>query len=105
VGSKSTLKGSGSDSMLSQFISLMEGRDWIYEMPANALENHYFEDFGTQITTAGATQKTKSPRRRAVGKENRRHSPRTARIGDKALLKDKHITRDILNEMTNGAYV
>ncbi|KAH7198027.1 DNA replication factor Dna2-domain-containing protein [Fusarium flagelliforme] len=105
VGSKSTLKGSGSDSMLSQFISLMEERDWIYEMPANALENHYFEDFGTQITTAGATQKTKSPRRRAVGKENRRHSPRTARIGDKALLKDKHITRDILNEMTNGAYV
>ncbi|KAJ4012936.1 DNA replication endonuclease-helicase Dna2 [Fusarium irregulare] len=105
VGSKSTLKGSGSDSMLSQFISLMEERDWIYEMPANALENHYFEDFGTQITTTGATQKTKSPRRKAVGKENRRHSPRTARIGDKALLKDKHITRDILNEMTNGAYV
>ncbi|GKU17341.1 unnamed protein product [Fusarium langsethiae] len=105
VGSKSTLKGSGSDSMLSQFISLMEDRSWIYEMPANALENHYFEDFGTQITTTGATQKTKSPRRKAVGKENRRHSPKTARISDKALLKGKLITRDILNEMTNGAYV
>ncbi|KAG8667324.1 DNA replication endonuclease-helicase Dna2 [Fusarium poae] len=105
VGSKSTLKGSGSDSMLSQFISLMEDRNWIYEMPVNALENHYFEDFGTQITTAGTTQKTKSPRRKAVGKENRRHSPKTARISDKALLKGKLITRDILNEMTNGAYV
>ncbi|KAL4729282.1 DNA replication endonuclease-helicase Dna2 [Fusarium chlamydosporum] len=105
VGSKSTLKGSGSDSMLSQFISLMEDRNWIYEMPTNALENHYFEDFGTQITTAGATQKTKSPRKKAVGKENRRHSPKTARISDKALLKGKLITRDILNEMTNGAYV
>ncbi|SPJ77189.1 related to DNA helicase [Fusarium torulosum] len=105
VGSKSTLKGSGSDSMLSQFISLMEDRNWIYEMPANALENHYFEDFGTQITATGPTQKTKSPRKKAVGKENRRPSPKTARISDKALLKGKLITRDILNEMTNGAYV
>ncbi|KAH6958913.1 AAA domain-containing protein [Fusarium avenaceum] len=105
IGSKSTLKGSGSDSMLSQFISLMEDRNWIYEMPANALETHYFEDFGTQITATGPTQKTKSPRKKAVGKENRRPSPKTARIGDKALLKGKLITRDILNEMTNGAYV
>ncbi|CAF3631406.1 hypothetical protein QX201_012948 [Fusarium graminearum] len=105
VGSKSTLKGSGSDSMLSQFISLMEDRNWIYEMPANALENHFFEDFGTQITTAGATQKTKSPKRKAVGKENRRHSPKSARISGKALLKGKLITRDILNDMTDGAYV
>ncbi|KAF4455543.1 DNA replication ATP-dependent helicase Dna2 [Fusarium austroafricanum] len=105
VGSKSTLKGSGSDSMLSRFISLMEDRNWIYEMPANALENHYFEDFGTQITATGPTQRTKSPRKKAPGKENRRHSPKTARIGDKALLKGKLITRDILNEMTNGAYI
>ncbi|KAF4487884.1 DNA replication ATP-dependent helicase Dna2 [Fusarium agapanthi] len=105
VGSKSTLKGSGSDSMLSQFISLMEDRNWIYEMPANALENHYFDDFGTQITATGPTQRIKSPRKKASGKENRRRSPKTARISDKALLKGKLITRDILNEMTNGAYV
>ncbi|CVK97331.1 related to DNA helicase [Fusarium proliferatum] len=105
VGSKSTLKGSGSDSMLSRFISLMEDRNWIYEMPANALENHYFEDFGTQITATGPTQRIKSPRKKASGKENRRRSPKTARISDKALLKGKLITRDILNEMTNGAYV
>ncbi|KAJ4266402.1 DNA replication endonuclease-helicase Dna2 [Fusarium torreyae] len=105
IGSRTTLKGSGSDSMLSQFISLMEDRNWIYDMPPNALENHYFEDFGTQITATGPTQKTKSPRKKAVGKENRRPSPKTARISDKALLKGKLITRDILNEMTNGAYV
>ncbi|KAF5608779.1 DNA replication ATP-dependent helicase Dna2 [Fusarium subglutinans] len=105
VGSKSTLKGSGSDSMLSQFISLMEDRNWIYEMPANALVNHYFDDFGTQITATGPTQRIKSPRKKASGKENRRRSPKTARISDKALLKGKLITRDILNEMTNGAYV
>ncbi|KAF5027547.1 hypothetical protein F66182_364 [Fusarium sp. NRRL 66182] len=105
VGSKTTLKGSGSENMLSQFISLMEDRNWIYDMPAGALEHHYFEDFCTQITATGPTQKTKSPRKKAIGKENRRPSPKTARISDKALLKGKLITRDILNEMTNGAYV
>ncbi|KAF4984901.1 hypothetical protein FDECE_16992 [Fusarium decemcellulare] len=104
VGSKSTLKGSGNETMLSRFISLMEDRDWIYDMPANALESHYFEDLGTQITATGPTQKTKSPKKWTSGKENRRPSPRRARISDKALLKGKLITRDILNEMTNGAY-
>ncbi|KAF4458912.1 dna replication atp-dependent helicase dna2 [Fusarium albosuccineum] len=104
VGSKSTLKGSGNETMLSRFISLMEDRDWIYDMPANALESHYFEDLGTQITATGPTQKTKSPKKWTSGKENRRPSPRRARIGDKALLKGKLITKDILNEMTNGAY-
>ncbi|KAF4978774.1 hypothetical protein FZEAL_4888 [Fusarium zealandicum] len=105
VGSKSTLKGSGSETMLSQFISLMEDRDWIYDLPADALESHYFEDLGTQITATGPTQKTKSPKKgRVLGKENRRPSPRRAKISDKALLKGKLITRDILNEMTNGAY-
>ncbi|KAM5348737.1 hypothetical protein ACJ41O_008560 [Fusarium nematophilum] len=110
VGSKSTLKGSGSENMLSRFISLMEERDWIYDMPADALESHYFEDLGTQITATGPTQRTRSPRKKGkappafTGKENRRPSPRKARISDKALLKGKLITRDILNEMTNGAY-
>ncbi|KAM6520674.1 DNA replication endonuclease-helicase Dna2, variant 3 [Fusarium solani] len=99
IGSKTTLKGSGSENMLSRFISLMEDRNWIYDMPPDGLENHYFEDMGTQLTTHSPQKKT--PRK---GKENRRPSPRKARISDKALLKGKLITRDILNEMTNGAY-
>ncbi|EEU40478.1 uncharacterized protein NECHADRAFT_76779 [Fusarium vanettenii 77-13-4] len=99
IGSKMTLKGSGSENMLSRFISLMEDRNWIYDMPPDGLENHYFEDMGTQLTTHSPQKKT--PRK---GKENRRPSPRKARISDKALLKGKLITRDILNEMTNGAY-
>ncbi|KAM0426761.1 hypothetical protein ACHAPT_008077 [Fusarium lateritium] len=99
IGSKTTLKGSGSENMLSRFISLMEDRNWIYDMPPDGLENHYFEDMGTQLTTYSPQKKT--PKK---GKENRRPSPRKARISDKALLKGKLITRDILNEMTNGAY-
>ncbi|KFA53128.1 hypothetical protein S40293_03132 [Stachybotrys chartarum IBT 40293] len=115
VGSMSTLKFSGPENMLSRFISLMEERDWIYTLPADALHNHPFEEHGSQITAARATQKGGSPRKSpartpkkgstvAFGKENRRPSPKKARIGERALLKGKLITRDILNEMTNGAY-
>lgn len=112
IGSRSTLKDSGKENMLSRFISLMEERDWIYDMPPDALESHFFEDFGTQLTTTNATPKAKSPKKfkgvspssNVAGKENRRPSPKRARIGERALLKGKLITRDILNEMTNGAY-
>lgn len=114
VGSKSTLKNSGSENMLSKFISLMEERDWIFDMPADALENHYFEELGTQITATEPTQKPKSPPKGArgsnsrappqAGKENGKPLPRKARMGERTLLKGKVITRDILNEMTNGAY-
>ncbi|KAF7560575.1 hypothetical protein G7046_g3558 [Stylonectria norvegica] len=113
VGSRDTLKGSGQDTMLSKFISLMEERDWIYDMPPDALESHYFEDLGTQTTAAGLTQKVKSPKKAAtkrpispkrIDKENRMPQIKKARIGDRVLLKDRLITRDVLNEMTDGAY-
>ncbi|EGX93313.1 DNA replication helicase Dna2, putative [Cordyceps militaris CM01] len=119
IGSKSTLSGSNvnnKENMLSRFVALMEQRDWIYNLPPDALDNHYFEELGTQATSMGGTQ-VSSPQSHkkkslgakkalsaAPGKENRRPSPRKARIGERALLKDKLITRDILNEMTNGAY-
>lgn len=109
VGSMSTLKNSGDDSMLSRFIELMEERNWIYNLPADALESHCFEEMGTQITAAptqrGAMKKT-TPRKSTSGegKENRRPSPKKAKIGERVLLKGKLITRDILNEMTNGAF-
>ncbi|GFP57963.1 DNA replication ATP-dependent helicase/nuclease DNA2 [Trichoderma asperellum] len=112
VGSMSTLKGSGEETMLSKFISLMEDRSWIYHMPQNALESHCFADLSTQLT--GFTQRTprKSPKRMPAkasstsyaDKENRKPSPRRARMGEGMLLKGKLITRDILNEMTDGAY-
>ncbi|EHK18219.1 uncharacterized protein TRIVIDRAFT_159356 [Trichoderma virens Gv29-8] len=111
VGSMNTLKGSGDENMLSKFISLMDDRDWIYHLPDNALQSHCFEDLSTQLT--GATQRTprRSPKRPTKSsptsfkdKENKKPSPRRARMGEAMLLKGKLITRDILNEMTNGAY-
>lgn len=117
VGSVGTLRGSGKENMLSKFITLMEGRDWIYDLPPDALLSHHFDDLATQTTTTGLTPKAKTPRRigsspkkmlqgggPAAGKENRRPSPKRATIGDRALLRGKPIMRDILNEMTNGAY-
>lgn len=116
VGSKSTLKGSGKENMLSQFITLMEDHDWIYDLPKDALDSHLFELLGTQATTASPSQRGKktasekptlSPKKKlggAAGKENQRPAPRKATISERVLLKGKPITRDILNEMTNGAY-
>ncbi|KZL84995.1 dna replication atp-dependent helicase dna2 [Colletotrichum incanum] len=118
VGSKSTLKGSGKDEMLSKFICLMEERDWIYDLPPDALDSHFFDDTATQLTASGISpNKTRntSPRKGfsprkvpklalGVDKENRRPQPKRARLGEKVLMKDKVILRDILNDMTNGAY-
>ncbi|KHN99126.1 DNA replication factor Dna2 [Metarhizium album ARSEF 1941] len=111
VGSMNTLKYSGKENMLSKFISLMEDRDWIYNLPADALGSHRFVEPSTAMSVA-PTPKSKSPNKAAKkgmpspgGKENRRPSPKKARIGQRALLKGKLVTRDILNEMTNGAYV
>lgn len=111
VGSMSTLKGSGQENMLSRFISLMESRDWIYNLPQDALTAHLFLDLSTQATATSPSQKTRSPKKSQggakmspPGKENRRPSPKKGRIGERVLLKGKPITRDILNEMTNGAY-
>ena len=112
VGSMNTLKGSGKENMLSRFITLMEEKDWIYDLPHDALDSHLFEEYGTQLTAPGATQhqlySKKSPKKTksilGSGKENQRPSPRKATIGANALLKDRLITRDILNEMTNGRY-
>jgi DNA replication ATP-dependent helicase Dna2 len=95
--------------MLSKFISLMDDRNWIYHLPDNALQNHCFEDLSTQLTTQRTPRRSpKRPTRVSPtsykDKENKRPSPRRARMGEGMLLKDKLITRDILNEMTNGAY-
>lgn len=112
VGSMSTLKGSGSENMLSKFITLMEEKQWIYDLPGDALESHDFDELGTQATTVAGTQPGKSPRKinkptistPYVDKENRRPTPKRAGKSTKLLLKDKPIIRDILNEMTNGGY-
>ncbi|KAL2144855.1 hypothetical protein VTI28DRAFT_8415 [Corynascus sepedonium] len=66
VGSRSTLGGCGKDEMLARFIGLMKEREWVYDLPAGALEMHCFgaeDGAGTQATigtlsrTAAATGK------------------------------------------------
>lgn len=122
VGSRSTLKGSGEQEMLSKFVQLMEARDWIYDLPRDALESHHFEDGATQLTATGLpgsqpSPSKKSPKKAAslaragkktgqapVGKENQRPGPKRGNITGRALLKNNPVSRDILNEMMEGAY-
>jgi len=120
VGSRDTLKGSGEQEMLSKFIGVMEERDWIYDLPSNALESHFFEDNPTQFTATGmsGTQpspskkspkkltrgKIKKPSQVLAGKENERPGPKRGNITTKALLRNKPVSRDILNEMMGGVY-
>ena len=61
IGSKETLKGhgkpDGSEEMVARFVSLMEDREWIYDLPVGALEHHYFEDAAaTQVTSSTSSR-------------------------------------------------
>ena len=122
VGSRDTLKGSGEQEMLSRFISLMEERDWVCDLPADALERHFFDDGATQLTATGGARPdgcgagTRSPKKTVrsplkgskvrEGKENQRPGtgPRKAKVTDKALLKGKPILRDIWNDVVGSTY-
>lgn len=122
IGSRDTLKGSGEQEMLSKFVRLMEDRDWVYDLPHDALESHFFEDGATQFTATGApgsqpSPLKKSPKKMAsmgatgrranhifAGKENQRPGPKRGNIMGKALLKNNPVSRDILNEMMGGIY-
>jgi len=61
VGSRETLKGNGPDNngeeeMVARFVKLMERKEWIFDLPKTALEDHLFEDGQTQITVSGASR-------------------------------------------------
>lgn len=131
VGSRDTLKGSGEQEMLSRFIRLMEDREWVYDLPPDALESHFFEDAGagTQMTAsvAASSQQQASPTKKVPkkgfaggrsakgsqvsdGKENQyqhppmKGGPKRGKITDRALLRGNNITRDIFNEITDGRF-
>lgn len=126
VGSRDTLRGSGEDEMLARFVALMEERDWVYNLPADALESHFFDEGPTAASAAPvamanlsvmgpagspskgvakrAGAKRLSPKKAVGYKENNRPTPRKAMIGERALLKGKTVLRDILNDMTDGMY-
>lgn len=41
---RDTLNGETGEEMLARFVTLMEERNWIYNLPADALDNHLFEE-------------------------------------------------------------
>ncbi|PFH58033.1 hypothetical protein XA68_14236 [Ophiocordyceps unilateralis] len=123
VGSKSTLEHAGGG-MLSKFVALMESRDWVYDLPADAVDGHVFDepswppspttppgttrDDRAKVAMVGGARKSpakqqQQQQQQQQGKENRRPSPKRARIGERALLRGKPITRNILMDMMNGA--
>ncbi|KAK7743988.1 DNA replication endonuclease-helicase Dna2 [Diatrype stigma] len=122
VGSRDTLKGSGEQEMLSKFVKLMEEREWVYDLPSDALDVHFFDDSATQLTaTCGlktekrtvndrsSPKKTvrsslKSTQAALQGKENQGPGvggPRKAKVTDRALLKGQPILRDIWNDIAD----
>jgi hypothetical protein len=61
VGSRETLKGKGPDSngeeeMVARFVKLMEDKEWVFNLPKAALEDHLFEDGQTQVTASGTSR-------------------------------------------------
>ncbi|KAG7286606.1 hypothetical protein NEMBOFW57_008917 [Staphylotrichum longicolle] len=77
VGSRATLGGCGEGEMLARFVRLMEERDgW-----------------------GGLNQPLSQQ-----GKKRTVEPKKTARIGERAMLKGKPVLRDILNDMMDGGY-
>jgi DNA replication ATP-dependent helicase Dna2 len=57
IGSRETLKGNGpsangEEEMVARFVKLMEVRDWVFDLPADALGDHLFEEKCTQVTAS-----------------------------------------------------
>lgn len=50
VGSKETLKGhgNGDEEMVAKFVKLMEEKEWVFDLPKNALEDHLFDSHVSQ---------------------------------------------------------
>jgi DNA replication ATP-dependent helicase Dna2 len=127
VGSRDTLRNCGDSEMVSRFVRLMEEKNWVFDLPADALQNHWFEEGLTQVpataTGGGATgtregliqnsglptkkapKKTSAKRHVALGtgKENINPMPLKAKVTDKALLRGKPILADIFNELRSSS--
>ena len=109
LGSKSTLVG---NELLRNFIALMQGKDWWYDLPVGATEGHVFEDLQTQFSSKGSADlkaevnggKPKMKAARQVlgeGKENRlgkRVPAKQAKLDINALISKRPVLRDIINE-------
>jgi DNA replication ATP-dependent helicase Dna2 len=109
IGSRETLKGSGSEEMVARFVVLMEQKNWVYNLPKGALEKHYFEESGTQSTACAVGMGEESSQWKSVAKmkkseghldkENRRTGPKRIGAGSRVILKDRSVLTDIVNDI------
>lgn len=113
IGSKSTLIG---NELLRDFVALMEGRGWWFDLPVGACGGHVFEDGATQISgTGSAALPAKGPGAGmegegkptggrhvlGVGKENRQGKRLPAKQGKldmNKLMGKRPVLRDIVND-------
>ena len=109
LGSKSTLVG---NELLRDFVALMEGKAWWYDLPSGATESHVFEDVQTQVSGKGSADtkaeadsgKSKISAERQVlghGKENRmgrRVPAKQGKLDVNALMGKRPVLRDIVND-------
>lgn len=95
VGSRETLKGNGpnangEEEMVARFVQLMESKDWIFNLPADALSQHVFEKESTQ------TQATASARSGPSGSQRQK---------SKIKNEYKEIKTDLETEMEDVVFV
>lgn len=113
VGSAQTIRG---NELLRKFVTLMEGKGWIYDLPKGALEGHLWDQPGSlglvgRDEEAEETSKLDQPAvkgfgsTRTKGKENitakgRRVPLKVGRLDMQALLGKRPVLRDIVNDAT-----
>ena len=109
LGSKSTLLG---NELLRDFVALMEGKGWWFDLPAGACEGHVFEEVQTQISGRGTADvkaevdsgKAKMNIDRQAfgeGKQNKvgkRMPAKQGKLDVNALMGKRPVLRDILND-------
>ncbi len=108
LGSKSTLLG---NELLSDFVKLMERKQWCYDLPSNACTCHVFEDVSTQVSGRGSEEillgqsaSAKIEKEKvgsAEGKENKRGMKmpgKQAKLDVQAWMGRRPVLRDIVND-------
>ena len=123
LGSRSTIVG---NDLLRDFVTFMESKSWLYDLPASALEGHVFEDGATQQFSSGRGSATveeglaiaaaaavaenermkrmAEDRERGLDKENRfgrRKPAKQATLDTGRLLGRRPVLRDIVNDASS----
>ncbi|KAJ5254558.1 hypothetical protein N7505_011767 [Penicillium chrysogenum] len=78
VGSRSTLRDG--NELLCKYVRLMEGRDWVYNLPSGAIDKHFFPSrtMQSQLMSPGAASTPGSAKGKVMGK-NKSPSSRPSR--------------------------